>query len=80
LISIDDPTTDESPLAARAAAHIGADIHMVDATEATLVDVLEQSIWHSEQPNVTFHAAGKMLLSKAVHEAGYKVFSLIPFH
>ncbi|KAJ6542230.1 hypothetical protein DFH09DRAFT_1392924 [Mycena vulgaris] len=73
LISIDDLTTDESPLAARAAAHIGADIHMVSATEAALVDVLEQSIWHSEQPNVTFHAAGKMLLSKAVHEVGYKV-------
>ncbi|KAJ7828764.1 putative asparagine synthase [Mycena olivaceomarginata] len=70
LAYVDDPTTDESPLAARAAAHIGADIHMVSATEATLVDVLEQSIWHSEQPNVTFHAAGKMLLSKAVHEAG----------
>ncbi|KAF7334920.1 Asparagine synthetase domain-containing protein [Mycena venus] len=73
LAYVDDPTTDESPLAARAAAHIGADIHMVSATEAALVDVLEQSIWHSEQPNVTFHAAGKMLLSKAVHEAGYKV-------
>ncbi|KAJ7271815.1 hypothetical protein C8J57DRAFT_1064958 [Mycena rebaudengoi] len=73
LAYVDDPTTDESPLAARAAAHIGAEIHMVSATEAALVDVLDQSIWHSEQPNVTFHAAGKMLLSKAVHEAGYKV-------
>ncbi|KAJ7633520.1 putative asparagine synthase [Mycena rosella] len=73
LAYVDDPTTDESPLAAHAAARIGADIHLVSATEAALVDVLEQSIWHSEQPNVTFHAAGKMLLSKAVHEAGYKV-------
>ncbi|KAJ7715870.1 putative asparagine synthase [Mycena olivaceomarginata] len=47
--------------------------HQVDATEARLVGVLEESIWHSEFINNTFHGAGKLLLSKAVHDAGYKV-------
>ncbi|KAJ7502620.1 putative asparagine synthase [Mycena galericulata] len=73
LAYIEDETTDESPIAARTAAHLGAEIHMVRATEATLVDVLEDAIWHSEQVNTTFHGAGKILLSNAVRSNGYKV-------
>ncbi|KAJ6573549.1 putative asparagine synthase [Mycena vulgaris] len=69
----EDETTDESPIAGRTAAHIGAEIHKVKATEAALVDVLEEAIWHSEQPNTTFHGAGKILLSDAVRHHGYKV-------
>ncbi|KAJ7457877.1 putative asparagine synthase [Mycena latifolia] len=69
----EDETADESPIAKRTAAHLGAEIHMVKATEAALVDVLEESIWHSEQPNTTFHGAGKLLLSNAVRRNGYKV-------
>jgi hypothetical protein len=30
---------------------------MVEATEAKLVNVLEDSIWHSEQVNPTLHGA-----------------------
>ncbi|KAJ7194329.1 putative asparagine synthase [Mycena pura] len=73
LAYIEDPTTDESPLAERTAVHIGADLRKVDATEALLVDFFEESIWHSEQPNATFHGAGKLLLSRAVRDAGFKV-------
>ncbi|KAJ7214889.1 hypothetical protein GGX14DRAFT_609659 [Mycena pura] len=73
LAFIEDPTTDESPLAERTAAHIGADLRKVDATEVRLVEVLEASIWHSEQATTTFHCAGKMLLSRAVRDAGFKV-------
>ncbi|KAF7368151.1 putative asparagine synthase [Mycena venus] len=69
----EDPTTDETPLAARTAAHIGADMITVPATEAALVGMFEESIWHSELPGSTFHGAGKLLLSKAVRDAGYKV-------
>ena len=65
--------TDESPLAERTAAHIGADLVKVEATEAKLVDVLEECVWHSEMVASTFHGVGKLLLSKAVHDAGYKV-------
>ncbi|KAJ7615950.1 putative asparagine synthase [Roridomyces roridus] len=73
LAFIEDDSTDESPLARRSAAHIGADMHEVPATEAKLVDVLEESIYHSELIAATFHGAGKLLLSKAVREKGYKV-------
>jgi asparagine synthetase B (glutamine-hydrolysing) len=70
---IEDETADESPLAARTATHIGANIIRVEATEAKLVNVLEESIWHSELVNSTFHGTGKLLLSEAVRDAGYKV-------
>ncbi|KAJ7314555.1 hypothetical protein DFH08DRAFT_972607 [Mycena albidolilacea] len=73
LAYVEDETTDESPLADRTAAHLGANLIKVDATEARLVGVLEESIWHSEFINNTFRGAGKLLLSKAVHDAGYKV-------
>ncbi|KAF8145640.1 putative asparagine synthase [Mycena galopus ATCC 62051] len=73
LAFIESEATDESPLAARTAAHLGADLVKVEATEAKLVGILEESIWHSEMVNHTFHGAGKLLLSKAVRDAGYKV-------
>ncbi|KAJ7229997.1 putative asparagine synthase [Mycena pura] len=73
LAYIEDPTTDESPLAELTALHIGADLRKVDATEARLVDYLEDSIWYSEQPTTTYHGAGRLLMSKAVRDAGFKV-------
>jgi asparagine synthase (glutamine-hydrolysing) len=72
-LAAEDPSTDEFPLAARAAEHLGADLVKVEATEAKLVDMIEESTWHSEHLTTTFHGAGKLLLSKAVHSAGYKV-------
>ncbi|KAJ6485876.1 putative asparagine synthase [Mycena sanguinolenta] len=69
----EDPTTDETPMATRNAAHIGADMVVVPATEAALVGMFEESIWHSEIPCSTFHGAGKLLLSRAVRDAGFKV-------
>ncbi|KAF7357967.1 Asparagine synthase [Mycena venus] len=73
LAYVEDESTDESPLAARTAAHLGANLVKVEATEEKLVNFLEESTWHSEHLNNTFHGAGKLLLSKAVHDAGYKV-------
>ncbi|KAJ6483941.1 putative asparagine synthase [Mycena sanguinolenta] len=73
LAFVESEATDESPLAERTAAHIGADLVKVEATEAKLVGVLEECVWHSEMVSATFHGAGKFLLSKAVHDAGYKV-------
>ncbi|KAJ7244939.1 putative asparagine synthase [Mycena rebaudengoi] len=73
LAYLEDPKNDEEPIAGRTAAHLGANIYTVDATEATLVAELEESIWHSEQPNATFHGAGKILLAREVHRRGFKV-------
>ncbi|KAJ6494705.1 putative asparagine synthase [Mycena vitilis] len=69
----EDPATDETPAATRTAAHIGADMITIPATEAALVSMFEESVWHTEIPGSTFHGAGKLLLSKAVREAGFKV-------
>ncbi|KAJ7869030.1 putative asparagine synthase [Mycena leptocephala] len=69
----EDEITDESPIAARTANHLGAEIKLVNATESALVATFEESIWHIEMPNTTFHSAGKILLSKAVRSNGYKV-------
>ncbi|KAJ7354360.1 putative asparagine synthase, partial [Mycena albidolilacea] len=73
LAYVEDESTDESPLAERTSAHLGVDLIKVEATEAKLVGMIEESIWHSEHLITTLHGAGKLLLSKAVHEAGYKV-------
>ncbi|KAF7376896.1 Asparagine synthetase domain-containing protein [Mycena sanguinolenta] len=77
LAFVESEATDESPLAERTAAHIGADLVKVEATEAKLVGILEECVWHSEMVSATFHGAGKLLLSKAVHDAGYKVNLLL---
>ncbi|KAJ7034081.1 putative asparagine synthase [Mycena alexandri] len=69
----DQQGNDEGPVAARTAAHLGATVHMVNVDEAALVSTLEESIWHSEQPNATFHGAGKIILSRYVRSKGYKV-------
>ncbi|KAJ7354294.1 putative asparagine synthase [Mycena albidolilacea] len=73
LAYIEDEKTDESPIALRTAAHLGAEVKIVNATESALVGVFEESVWHSEMVNATFHAAGKILLSKAVRSNGFKV-------
>ncbi|KAJ6466037.1 putative asparagine synthase [Mycena vitilis] len=64
---------DEGPVAHRTAAFIGAEEHMVKITEVQLVDALEDTIWHVEQPIWSFHGPGKFLLSKFTREQGYKV-------
>ncbi|KAF7355677.1 Asparagine synthetase domain-containing protein [Mycena sanguinolenta] len=73
LVYTENDTTDEAPIAVRTADHLGAKIHKVQASEAELVGALEESIWHSEQMNTSFHGAGRILLSRAVRRAGYKV-------
>ncbi|KAK7048545.1 putative asparagine synthase [Favolaschia claudopus] len=73
LAYVEDPATDETPAATRTAAHLGAEMVVVPATEAALVEQFEESIWHSELPGSTFHGAGKLLLSNAVRKAGFKV-------
>ncbi|KAJ7456252.1 putative asparagine synthase [Mycena galericulata] len=64
---------DEGPTAARTAAFIGADSHMVPLAESDLVDALEETVWHCEQPIFSFQGPGKFLLSKFAREKGFKV-------
>ncbi|KAF8182234.1 putative asparagine synthase [Mycena galopus ATCC 62051] len=73
LAYVEDETTNELPLALRTVEHLGARLIKVEATESRLVDMFEESVWHTEIVNTTFHGAGKLLLAKAVRDAGYKV-------
>ncbi|KAJ7056407.1 putative asparagine synthase [Mycena amicta] len=67
LAYVEDPTTDESPLAEHTAAHTGCHLVKVPATEALLVDILEDTIWHSEQP-LTTHSSPRLSQTR-----GFKV-------
>ncbi|KAJ7982943.1 putative asparagine synthase [Mycena polygramma] len=69
----DAGNNDEGPIAHRTAAFIGAEEHMVNITEVELVNVLEETIWHVEQPIWSFHGPGKFLLSRFTRDQGYKV-------
>ncbi|KAJ7132680.1 putative asparagine synthase [Mycena filopes] len=64
---------DEGPTAARTAAFIGADFHPLPLTEMDLVDALDDTVWHCEQPVFSFQAPGRFLLSKFAQEKGFKV-------
>ncbi|KAK7040724.1 hypothetical protein VNI00_009630 [Paramarasmius palmivorus] len=64
---------DEGPVAQRMAESIGASIHMVAPTEEDLVQQFPKAVYHCEQPMMSFHGTGKMILSNYVHDRGYKV-------
>lgn len=69
----DRPEHDETPIALRMAHHINAHPYIVPLTESMLVSNFEQTVWHTEQPNFTFHPSAKALLARAIREEGYKV-------
>ncbi|KAJ7451788.1 putative asparagine synthase [Mycena galericulata] len=69
----DRADVDEAPVARRMAESIGAIMHIVKPTEQELVAEFETSVWHSEAPLMYLHGAGKILLSKAVRDKGFKV-------
>ncbi|KAJ7045941.1 putative asparagine synthase [Mycena alexandri] len=69
----DREDVDEAPVARRMAESIGAVMHLVKPTEQDLADAFEPSVWHSEAPLMYLHGAGKILLSKAVRDQGFKV-------
>lgn len=71
---------DEGPVAGRMAAFIGADAHTLALTESDLVNVLDDTVWHCEQPIFSFQGPGKFLLSKFVREKGYKARESVNHH
>lgn len=72
-LAFDDPLYDESDIARRQAAFVGASFHPVPMTRRKLADAYADAVWHSETPMVNGHGAAKFLLSKAVRDAGLKV-------
>ena len=72
-LAFDDPTWDESDIARRQAAHVGATYHEVPVTRRALADAYGDAVWHAETPILNGHGPAKYLLSKAVRDAGLKV-------
>jgi asparagine synthetase B (glutamine-hydrolysing) len=71
---------DEGPFAARTAAFIGADAHTLALIESDLVNALDNTVWHCEQPIFSFQGPGKFLLSKFVRGKGYKAREPANYH
>jgi asparagine synthase (glutamine-hydrolysing) len=72
-VGFDDAAYDERSRAAELAAHVGAEVRVVEAPAAALVDAFGPAVEHGEGLAVNGHVAAKFLLSRAVRAAGYKV-------
>lgn len=72
-MSTDSAEHDEGPQALRMAHHIGAIPHIIPLSESLIVSNFESTVYHTEQPNLSFHPSAKSLLARAIHSAGYKV-------
>lgn len=67
-----DDTFDERKIAERMAAHVGANMHVVDVQASDIADNYEDCVYHSETPLLNGNAVGKFLLSKLVREKDRK--------
>ncbi|MHC1785428.1 MAG: asparagine synthase (glutamine-hydrolyzing) [Anaerolineaceae bacterium] len=72
-IAFSDPNFDESPFQNEMAAALQTDHHIVRCSPQDIGGVFPEVIWHSEAPLLRTSPAPMLLLSKLVHESGYKV-------
>jgi len=72
-ISFADKQYDETSIAQEMAEKVGAKFHSIPVSQEDLADNFERSIWHSETLCLNSHGVAKYLLSKAVHDQGFKV-------
>ncbi|MFO0660232.1 MAG: asparagine synthase (glutamine-hydrolyzing) [Polyangiaceae bacterium] len=72
-VSFDAQSHDEMHIARETALHCGAELHIVEGTTASLVDVLEAAIGHGEGIAINAHIAAKWMLSRAIRAAGFAV-------
>ncbi|HEU4411622.1 MAG TPA: asparagine synthase (glutamine-hydrolyzing) [Polyangiaceae bacterium] len=72
-IGFDDAAYDERAAAGELAAYVGADLHVVDAPAASLVEAFAPAVEQGEGLAINGHIGAKFLLSRAVRDAGYKV-------
>ncbi|MBI1216300.1 MAG: asparagine synthase (glutamine-hydrolyzing) [Alphaproteobacteria bacterium] len=64
---------DEFPVAREMAARMGAELHAVEVSAQDMVDYIPDAVYYSEGMAVNGHLAGKFLLNRAIHAAGFKV-------
>ncbi len=72
-IAFNDSNYDESEFQRTMARHLGTDHQVVQATHAEIGRVFPDVIWHTEAPVMRTSPAPMFLLSRLVHQSGYKV-------
>jgi asparagine synthase (glutamine-hydrolysing) len=72
-IAFDDPEFDEAPFQRRVAKFLGTEHQVVTCSYADIGRVFPEVVWHAETPLLRTAPAPMFLLSKQVHQAGYKV-------
>lgn len=71
-VSFDNEAYDEEPVARVTAARAGATFHSIRLSRDELADHLDQAIWHAETFGDNTRGVARFLLSRKVHNAGYK--------
>lgn len=72
-VAFDHADFNESAMARRTAAHLGADFLPLPVTEADFAGVFIEAVRHGEMVHYNAHGAARYLLSREVQRAGYKV-------
>ena len=72
-LTFDQAAYDEGDIAREMAARAGANFYSIPIKQSDIADNFADAIWHSETLCANGHGVSKFLLSRAVHDAGYKV-------
>ena len=72
-IGFDDADYDESVIATEMAESVGADQDIMRLNADHLYDNLEETLWHTERTIYNTLGVAKLLMSRHVNQAGYKV-------
>lgn len=72
-ITFDDPEFDETTHQRQMADHLGVEHSAVRCTDSDIGGAFPQLIWHTESPVLRTAPVPLMLLSRHVHECGFKV-------
>ena len=72
-LAFEDRAYDESPIAKEMAQRAGAEFTTIPVTQASLAEDFSDAVWHGETFLANAHSVAKFALSRAVHNAGYKV-------
>jgi len=72
-IGFDDAAYDESEIATEMAKSVGADQDIMRLNADHLYDHMEETLWHTERTIYNTLGVAKLLMSRHVNEAGYKV-------
>ncbi|MBC8003673.1 MAG: asparagine synthase (glutamine-hydrolyzing) [Opitutaceae bacterium] len=72
-IAFSDTDYDESLFQRQMAGHLGTDHQVIEATHAEIGQIFPEVLWHTEVPLMRTSPAPMFLLSRLVHQSGYKV-------